>query len=47
LCRELLAREVICDFRPGAGVRLSPHFYNTEEECDRAIALLAELANAR
>ena len=44
LCRELLAREVICDFRPGAGVRLSPHFYNTEEECDRAIALMAELA---
>jgi selenocysteine lyase/cysteine desulfurase len=35
---------VICDFRPGAGVRLSPHFYNTEEECDRAIGHLAELA---
>lgn len=46
LSRELLAREVICDFRPGAGVRLSPHFYNTVEECDHAIALLAELANA-
>jgi kynureninase len=47
LSRELLAREVICDFRPGAGVRLSPHFYNTVDECDRAIALLAELASAR
>ena len=46
LCRELLAREVICDFRPGTGVRLSPHFYNSEEECDRAIALMAELAAA-
>lgn len=44
LCQGLLAREVICDFRPGAGVRLSPHFYNTEAECDRAIALLADLA---
>lgn len=43
LCRELLAREVICDYRPQGGVRLSPHFYNTEEECDRAIALMAEL----
>ncbi len=47
LCRELLEREVVCDFRPDAGVRLSPHFYNTEEECDRAIALLAELARGR
>lgn len=44
LCQGLLAREVICDFRPGAGIRLSPHFYNTAEECDRAIAILAELA---
>jgi kynureninase len=43
LCRELLAREVVCDFRPGAGIRLAPHFYTTEEECDRAIALLAAL----
>ncbi|HUO86493.1 MAG TPA: aminotransferase class V-fold PLP-dependent enzyme [Thermoanaerobaculia bacterium] len=41
---ELLAQEVICDFRPGAGVRLSPHFYNTEAECDHAIARLAEAA---
>jgi kynureninase len=45
LCGELLAREVICDYRPRAGVRLSPHFYNTEEECDRSIDLLAQLAS--
>jgi kynureninase len=44
LCAELLERDVVCDFRPGAGVRLSPHFYNTENECDHAIRLLAELA---
>ncbi|HEX6203441.1 MAG TPA: aminotransferase class V-fold PLP-dependent enzyme [Thermoanaerobaculia bacterium] len=44
LCQGLLAREVICDYRPGAGVRLSPHFYNTGEECDRAIEMLRELA---
>jgi kynureninase len=44
LCRELLARDVLCDFRPRAGIRLSPHFYNTREECDRAIDILAELA---
>ena len=44
LCRELMARDVLCDFRPGAGVRLSPHFYNSEEECDHAVATLAALA---
>jgi len=34
---ELLRREVIVDYRPDAGIRISPHFYNTDEECDRAI----------
>ncbi|HEX9669412.1 MAG TPA: aminotransferase class V-fold PLP-dependent enzyme [Thermoanaerobaculia bacterium] len=43
LCRELLAREVICDYRPSAGIRLAPHFYTSEEECDQAIMLLAAL----
>jgi kynureninase len=45
LSRELIAREILCDFRPGAGIRLSPHFYNTAEECDHAIATLAGLAH--
>ena len=47
LTRQLIEREVICDYRPAAGVRLSPHFFNTEEECDRAIDWLGELAAAR
>jgi kynureninase len=34
---ELLRREVIVDYRPGAGIRLSPHFYTRDDECDRAI----------
>jgi len=46
LSRGLLEREIICDFRPNGGVRLSPHFYNTEDECDHAIATLAELRSA-
>jgi kynureninase len=43
-CHELIARDIICDYRPGAGIRLSPHFYNTESECEHAIAVLKELA---
>jgi hypothetical protein len=26
VCRELLRRDVLVDYRPKAGVRLSPHF---------------------
>lgn len=43
VCRELLAREILVDYRPKAGVRLSPHFYNREEECDFAIEQMAEI----
>ncbi len=41
--RELLARDILIDFRPGAGIRFSPHFYNTDDEIDHAIATVAEL----
>lgn len=34
---ELLGREFIVDFRPGAGVRISPHFYTTDEELELVI----------
>jgi kynureninase len=40
---ELLRREVIVDFRPQAGVRIAPHFYNSDADIDRAIAVLDEL----
>ena len=40
---ELLRREVIVDFRPGAGIRVSPHFYNDDAECDRAVAEIRDI----
>jgi len=46
VCRELLAREILVDYRPKAGVRLSPHFYNREEECDLALAEIEEILKA-
>jgi kynureninase len=36
--KELGEREIICDFRPGAGIRLGPHFYNTDAELEHVIA---------
>ena len=29
--KELAERGILCDFRPGAGIRLGPHYYNTDE----------------
>ncbi|MCA8939790.1 MAG: aminotransferase class V-fold PLP-dependent enzyme [Planctomycetes bacterium] len=31
------------DYRPGAGIRIAPHFYNTDEEIDRIFAEIARL----
>ena len=39
----LIQRGVIVDHRPGAGIRMAPHFYNTETEIDHAMTTLAEL----
>jgi kynureninase len=43
--KELGERGVICDFRPDpdGGIRLGPHFYNTEEEVRSAVDELADI----
>ena len=41
--QELIRREIIVDYRPDAGIRMSPHFYSTEEEIDHAMAVLREI----
>jgi len=43
VCQELLRRDVLVDWRPKAGVRFSPHFYNTMEEIERAIHTVDEI----
>jgi kynureninase len=35
--RELSRRNVLVDYRPGAGIRIAPHFYTTDDELDTAI----------
>lgn len=41
--QELSERDIIVDYRPGAGIRISPHFYNTVEECDYCLETIAEI----
>ena len=43
---ELLKRGVIVDYRPGAGIRMAPHFYNTVDEIDHAMHELVAIAPA-
>jgi kynureninase len=43
---ELIRRGVIIDYRPGAGIRVAPHFYNTEAEIDHAMAMLREIVGS-
>ncbi|MGH9773836.1 MAG: aminotransferase class V-fold PLP-dependent enzyme [Candidatus Acidiferrales bacterium] len=45
--RELVAREILVDYRPNAGVRLSPHFYNTDAEIDFALGQMEEILESR
>jgi kynureninase len=44
---ELIARGYTCDYRPGAGLRLGPHLYTTDDECDAVVAEVAALRRAR
>lgn len=43
----LLARDIVCDVRPGSGIRLAPHFYNSAEECRTAVESLQQIAARR
>ncbi len=40
---ELEERGILCDYRPGAGIRIGPHFYSTDEEITFAIDQIAEI----
>lgn len=44
VCRELNRRKFFCDHRPGAGIRIAPHFYTKREEID---LLFAEIKKIR
>jgi len=47
VCRELLRRNILVDWRPQAGVRMSPHFYTTDQELEDAFAAAEEIVKER
>lgn len=40
---ELLRRRILVDYRPGAGIRLAPHFYSSEADIDAAVSALDDI----
>ena len=47
ITKELIRREFIVDYRPGAGVRISPHFYTKDEELELIIAEMKKIRDTR
>jgi kynureninase len=44
ITQELGRRDYLVDYRPGAGIRVAPHFYSTDEELDLVIREIKKLA---
>src|SRR5687768_3829204 len=47
ITKELVRREFIVDYRPGAGVRISPHFYTKDEELGLIITEMKTIRDNR
>jgi kynureninase len=43
VAEQLAEQRVFVDWRPAAGLRISPHFFNTDEEVAEALRILADL----
>jgi kynureninase len=44
--RELLARDIVIDYRPQAGIRVSPHFYNSDDEIRLVIETIHDILDS-
>jgi kynureninase len=43
VAQALLHRNVIVDYRPGAGIRVAPHFYTSDDEVDSVVAQIDDI----
>ena len=39
----LLANDILVDYRPNAGIRIAPHFYTSDDELERAVAMIDDV----
>ena len=43
VARALLARDVVIDYRPNAGIRVAPHFYTTDDELAACVEAIDDI----
>lgn len=43
VAKALLQRDIVIDFRPGAGIRVAPHFYTTDAELATCVHAIDEI----
>ena len=43
VAQELLRRNIVIDYRPGAGVRVAPHFYTSDQEVESVVGEIDEI----
>ena len=43
VAQELLARDILVDYRVGAGIRVAPHFFTRDEELEAVVGSIAEI----
>lgn len=46
VARELIRRGILIDYRPGAGIRLSPHFYTSDDELMNALDQIRQILDS-
>jgi kynureninase len=44
--KELAERQILCDFRPDAGIRLGPHYYNSDDELRFTIEQIGDIVES-
>jgi kynureninase len=47
MAKELIRREFIIDYRPGAGIRISPHFYTSDEELELVVKEMVKIRDTK
>ena len=43
MSRALLDRSIVIDYREGAGIRIAPHFYNSDDEIRQTMQAIADI----
>ena len=44
IVKELAKRDILMDYRPGAGIRIAPHFYTRDEELEETIQAIRAMS---